>query len=646
MAGALQHRGPDGVGLYLDHALGMVNTRLAIVDVAGGDQPLANEDERFWVMQNGEIYNAPELTEQLVALGHRFRTHCDTEVLVHAYEQWGTGALQRLNGPFAFAIWDRVREELFLARDRLGIRPLFIAETGGAFLFGSECKALLCDQRLPSELDPRGLLDTFSLWATGPERSAFRAIRELPPGHAVFVGQDRIPREWCWWELRFAPPSEQRAEEEDSLAGELLELLTDATRLRLRADVPVGAYLSGGLDSSAIAALVKRGTNQTLRSFGVQFTDLRFDERDHQLRMSEALGIGLQSLEVDGRTIAEAFPEVVRLAEKPMLRTAPVPLFLLSRLVRDSGFKVVLTGEGADEVFAGYNIFKENKVRRFWARQPQSKCRPLLLSRLYPYLATDLASTGPFGQAFFARGLTETQDPLYSHRIRFANAKRARLMMSPELIRNAGKDHDPEATLVAGLPAAYQSFTSLGRAQYLEMRTFLQGYLLHTQGDRMLMGNAVEGRFPFLDHRIVEFACALPDRLKLRGLQEKYLLRKAVSPLLPQEISTRPKRPYRAPIHQAFIGPKAPDWVGDVLSQASILKAGLFHPGRVKALVDKCRKGFGGAVSEMDEMSLVGILSTMLLHEQFVVNKQRTTPLQPTRAIHGDSRGLSTDKPA
>jgi len=635
MAGELQHRGPDGTGLYLDGPFGMVNTRLAIVDLEGGDQPLPNEDGRLWVMQNGEIYNAPELRTELETLGHRFATHCDTEVLVHAWEQWGTACLDRLNGAFAFAVWDREQRELFLARDRFGIRPLFLAELDGAWAWASEGKALLRHPKLSRALDPLALVETLSLWAPAPDRSAFAGVRELAPGCFLRIGPEGAIEERCWWDLRFASPEEVRRESEEELAEELLALLEDATRLRLRADVPVGAYISGGLDSSATAAIVRRLTTQTLRSFAVCFEDPQFDERKYQTQMAKKLETEITSVEVRGPEIAEIFPEVVRLAEKPLLRTAPAPLLLLSQEVRRNGFKVVLTGEGADEVFAGYNIFREDKVRRFWAKDPDSELRPLLLRRLYPYLSQDLGRASAFTKAFFGKRLGETDHPLYSHLIRFENTARCQRLLDRSVLERAAAEGDPAQRLIGRLPPAFENFSPLARAQYLEIRTFLQGYLLHSQGDRMLMGNSVEGRFPFLDHRLAEFAARLPDRMRLRGLREKHLLRKAVAPLLPPEIVRRDKRPYRAPILRAFVGPDAPEFVEELLSPEALSKAGCFQAKGVGRLLDKCQRNLERGVGEVDEMALVAVLSTMLLHRCLVEKPQLAAPARPTKLVQG-----------
>lgn len=638
MAGELRHRGPDGTGLLLDGSFGMVNTRLSIVDLAGGDQPIGNEDGRYWVMQNGEIYNHPELRRELESHGHRFGTTSDTEVIVHAFEQWGPGCLDRMNGAFAFAVWDRTLQELFLARDRLGIRPLFLAETPDALVFASEAKALFRHPSVSRQLDPVGLIETFTLWGTSPDRSAFAGIRELAPGTFLRVDREGRREERSWWQIPFSRDEPLRSESEEALADEVYEVLRDATALRLRADVPVGAYLSGGLDSSTTAAIVRELSSRELRCFSVRFRDQRFDEGPHQHRMAKLLGVELESLEVDDSDIAAAFPEVIRLCEKPMARTAPAPLLLLSRLVRDSGFKVVLTGEGADEVFAGYNIFREDKIRRFWARQPTSTARPLLLRRLYPYLSRDLGRTGAFLGAFFGRHLTETEDPLYSHRIRFGNGARMTRLLHSDVVAAARPGGTPEERLIQRLPPEVRRASPLSRAQDLEIRTFLQGYLLHSQGDRMLMGHSVEGRFPFLDHRLAELAARIPDRLRIRALREKHILRKAAARLLPDDVAARPKMPYRAPISRAFLGPNAPSWVTELMDPQTLRRAGLFDEKRVTRLITKCRDNLEQGSSEVDEMALVGAISTMLLHDALVERPSLAPPLPPTKVVQWNRR--------
>jgi len=635
MAGELAHRGPDGVGLYLGGPFGMVSTRLAIIDLAGGDQPLSNENGRYWVMQNGEIYNYPELMAELEALGHRFSTRSDTEVVVHAFEEWGVGFLDRLNGEFALAIFDHATKRLLIARDRFGIRPLFTAEFGNDFLFASEAKALLRHPGAERRIDPFAVVETFTIWAVQPDRSAFPGISELPAGHYRWIGPEGPEEATRWWDIGFGPREGMRHGSVGELQEELLALLDDATRIRLRADVPVGVYLSGGLDSSATTALARRHTRGPLEAFSVSFVDQRFDESAFQQRMAQELGVNLRTLKVSDADVAAAFPDVVRSAEKPMLRTAPAPLLLLSRSVRDAGFKVVLTGEGSDELLGGYNLFQEAMVRRFWARQPDSKLRPRLLGELYPYLSRDLQLGGGFMAEFFKTGMLDLDDPLYSHRPRFRTTARNLRFLSPDTLATRSTVGDPEARVIDRLPAGYAAMGPLGQAQYLEIITFLTGFLLHSQGDRMLAANSVEGRFPFLDVNVAEFAAGLPERLRLRDLREKYLLRKALTGVLPDEINKRPKRPYRAPILGAFFGPGAPGYVGELLAPERLAATGLFNVPHVVKLTEKARRYAEIGFSESDEMGLVGVLSTMLLDETTVANPRLARPAVPTRVAEG-----------
>jgi len=611
----------------------MVNNRLAIVDVFGGEQPLASTSGRYWVMQNGEIYNHLELRSELEGLGHRFASHCDTEVLVNAYEEWGLGCLSRLNGDFAFAVWDRETQELVLARDRFGARPLFLAEHDGGIAFASELKALLRHPRARRELDPLGIVESLTTWSVAPDRSAFAGIRELAPAHILIFGPEGLRDERRWWDLDFGQRDDPRPEAE--LAEELLALLDDSVRLRLRADVPVGAYISGGLDSSAVAALARRHVSRSLETFGVGFADARFDESVFQDRMAAALGTRLTRARVGAGEIARSLPAAVVHAEQPTLRTALAPMLRLSGAVQDAGLKVVLTGEGADELFGGYDLFLENKVRRFWAREPGSRLRPLLLARPYPALAADLARPRSFARDFFARGLSDTDDPLYSHRIRFANTSRCVRLLSPEAVAAAAAAGDVTERLRARLPAGFGRFSPLGKAQYLEIATFLNGYLLHAQGDRMLMGHSIEGRFPYLDYRVAELAARLPDSMRVRGLREKHLLRRAVAPVLPLEVLERRKQAYRAPILRAFVGPDAPPYVAELTAPGRLAEAGLLDPTAVSRLLTKCRERVDVGVSETDEMALVGSISVMLLHEHLVARPVLAAPARPTKVVQG-----------
>lgn len=621
MLGLIRHRGPDEFGIYRDGRIGMGNARLSIIDLSTGSQPIANEDETVWIVFNGEIFNYVELRPELEARGHRFTTASDTEVIVHLYEQHGPHCVEFLNGQFAFAIWDRRPEAgggaLFMARDRVGIRPLFYTVADGALVFGSEIKTILAHPAVSARLDLTSLAQVFTFWTTLAPRTVFEGIVEVPPGHTLLAHDGQITVE-RYWGLSFPEDGREDSLSDDEYVAGLRDLLVDATQIRLRADVPVGAYLSGGLDSSTITALIRNYTSNYLKTFSIAFTDPAFDERTHQERMVEFLGTDHRRIECADADVGRIFPDVIWHTEWPILRTSPAPMFMLSQLVQQNGIKVVLTGEGADEFLGGYNIFKEAKLRRFWAQDPDSAMRPLLLQRLYPYVQ-GLADSGSFMEAFFRKGLTETDRPDYSHTIRWANNAPLRRFFSTE-IQAALNGYDPVAEAVAGLQrhSAFERWTPLARAQYIEASIFMSEYLLSSQGDRMLMAHSVEGRFPFLDYRVIEFASRIPPRLKIRGLNEKYVLKRAMQGMLPKSVYARTKQPYRAPIHRSFFGPHAPAYVSELLSPAAIRVAGYFQPQAVSRLAQKAQGAH--PLSERENMALAGVLSTQLLHRQFVEN--------------------------
>jgi asparagine synthase (glutamine-hydrolysing) len=624
MLGAVRHRGPDGAGTHFDASVGLGHARLSILDLEGGAQPLANEDRSVWISFNGEVFNHVELRRQLIGRGHRFRTHSDTETVVHAYEDLGTHCVDELNGDFAFALWDARRRRLVLARDRMGVRPVYYTVRDGVLVFASEVKALLRFPGVEARLDPVALDQSFTFWFPLAPRTPWSGIHELPPGHVLVAERGRVALE-RYWRLDYpsadrpgrGPALDRRGE--DAIAEELESLLIDATRIRLRADVPVGAYLSGGFDSSATTALARLFPGAGLRTFSLAFESAEFDESEYQRQVVAALRTEHSSVRCTRADIGERFPEVVRHTERPVLRTAPAPLYLLSRHVRASGFKVVVTGEGADEVLGGYDIFKEAKVRRFWARRPESRWRPMLLGRLYPYLSGVQKQTQPYLKAFFGAGLDRPDDPLFSHLPRFRLTARAKAFFSPEL-RAALGGYDAMQELRESLPAEFASWHPLSQAQYLETAHLLPGYILSSQGDRVAMAHAVEGRFPFLDHRVVELAARIPPRLKLKGLREKHILKRAVAKYLPKTIAERPKQPYRAPESECFSGPGAPDYARALLSRSAVARAGLFDPAAVEKLAAKCDKcgGSGATIGVGDNMALVGILSTQLLDRHYI----------------------------
>jgi asparagine synthase (glutamine-hydrolysing) len=615
MLGILSYRGPDESGLYADDWVGLGHVRLSIIDLSGGCQPIHNEDETLWIIYNGETFNYPELRQSLMSKGHRFYTSTDTEVIVHLYEEKGSSCLDDLNGQFAFAIWDSKKKKLFLARDRFGILPLYYTIHNDRIIFASEIKSIFMASEFQREIDPMAIDQIFTFWTPLPGRTLFRNVYEIPPGHYLTVSERKIDLR-KYWDPPFFPPSEHYPGPFEEVCERLLELIEDAIRIRLRADVPVGCYVSGGLDSSGIAALVRKRFTNRLRTFGIRFEEEAFDEGEYQDHLVSFLQTDHTNIRVTNEEISTSFAEVLWHCEKPLLRTAPVPLFLLAKTVRENGFKVVVTGEGADEVFGGYNIFREMKARRFWARHPDSKFRPVLIRKLYPYIFKNHLAPERFLQSFFGSGLDKTDDPLFSHLIRWQNTGRIKTFFSEDLKAEVDSYSGYE-DLKQYLPPSYRTWDDLSKAQYLEILLFMSNYLLSSQGDRVAMAHAVETRPPYLDHRIIDFMGRIPPRWKISGLHEKHILKKTFESILPERILRRPKQPYRAPIRESLLSGSSP-YEAEFLSDHSLEEARLFDLTKVKKLLNKLKAT--RHASEVDSMALAGILSSQILYEQFITH--------------------------
>ncbi|HTP30327.1 MAG TPA: asparagine synthase (glutamine-hydrolyzing) [Anaeromyxobacteraceae bacterium] len=603
MTASLCHRGPDAQrGLLLDGAA-LGHARLAIVDLEGGVQPMRDPRTGVAIVFNGEIFNYVELREELGQ--YPFRTRSDTEVLLAAYLRWGAGCLERFNGQFAFALFDPRTGEFFLARDRVGILPLYYALPENGIAFASEAKALVAGGFADGTLDGRGVKQAMQLWSTVPPRTCLAGISALPPGCLGRFADGRLEVR-RWWDLdlddaRVEPIEERTAVER---VGEVLE---DAVRLRLRADVPVAAYLSGGLDSSILCAIAQRQLGGTLSTFSVVFADPRFDESRYQEEVAAALATRHHAITATGELTGELLPEVVRHAEQVLIRSAPAPLLALSRDVRRNQVKVVLTGEGSDEVLLGYDLYRETLARVFWARRPSSRCRPAILRRLYPYLPMAMQGDAILRQVY-GIGLEEPDSPGFSHLVRWAATARLFRLFAEEFAV-ATADEDPVATLLGTMPQRARRWRPLARAQWLEMHTLLAGNLLGPQGDRMLMGGSVEGRFPFLDHRLIDLAASLPDGLKLRGLAGKRVLQSYAAGKIPAAVLDRPKFPYRAP--PAWAGSSAPAWARELLAPEAVRRVGIFDPDKVRRLIAKLEGS--GPVSEVDSMGITAIATAQLL---------------------------------
>ena len=617
MLSVIHHRGPDESGIYLSKNIGLGSVRLSIIDIDSGQQPLSDESENYWIVYNGEIFNHEDLRKDLERKGVRFKTNCDTEVVVQMYAMYGANCLQHFNGQFAFCIWNKKEEELFLARDRVGIRPLYYWAQDHSFAFCSEIKGLFILDRVDRTISTESLAQIFTFWTTISPNTPFEKIYELPPGHQMLVKGSEIQIK-KYWSLVFPEKGSGYSGSLTDATEELGDLLKDAVKIRLRADVPVAAYLSGGLDSSVTTSLINEINPGILNTFSIGFKDKDFDETIYQEEASKYFNTNHTAFECSSEEIAEQFQNTVWHTEFPILRTSPTPMMMLSKKVRERNIKVVLTGEGADEFLAGYNIFKEAKVRRFWTREPDSAIRPKLLSRLYPYLPMMKEANNTMAlKMFFGYKLMETENPFYSHLLRWKNTSRIKSFFSDELSANLN-GYNPLNELYPKLPDNFMNWSELGRSQYLEATVFMSGYLLSSQGDRMAMANSVEGRYPFLDYRIIEFCNNLPDHFKLNCLNEKFLLKKISAGKIPASITKRSKQPYRAPIATTFFNSGAPAYISDILSSTSLQTYGIFHLQKVNSLIKKIQQQKN--ISETDQMAIAGILSTQLLYKMFIQN--------------------------
>jgi asparagine synthase (glutamine-hydrolysing) len=613
MLQSIRHRGPDESGIYLSDEIVLGSVRLSIIDISTGQQPLSNSNRDIWIVFNGEIFNYIELRNELIQKGHQFSTQSDTEVIVYLYQQYGIDFINRLNGQFAIAIWDNRKKELILIRDRVGIRPLFYTIRNKELYFASEIKALLVHPAIHAVVSPESLSQIFTFWTCLTPQTPFKDIFELPPGHYLIYKKGGISIK-PFWQLEFPEKGDYSQLSLNDSLEKFDELLTDATRIRLRADVPVAAYLSGGLDSTVTTSIIRELVPDMLQTFSIGFSEKDYDETGFQQIASNYFKTRHAGITIKSSEIAGLIPKVIWHCESPLLRTAPAPMFALSKHVRDHSIKVVITGEGADEFLAGYDIFKELKIRHFWAKQPASKLRPLLLKKLYPYIPQIRDASSNALKFFFGYKLSEINSPIYSHLLRWNNGNQIKKYLSGQYTQLLN-GYQPVQHLMDNVEQKIANFDSLSKAQWLESTIFLSGYLLSSQGDRMGMANSVEGRYPFLDYRVIEFCARLNPDFKLNGLNEKYLLKKFAKGKIPDEILKRPKQAYRAPIHKSLISEQSPLYVNEMLASETIRKHGIFDEAKTEEFIKKLRSGKD--TSEIDDMVLMAILSTSLVIEQF-----------------------------
>lgn len=606
----LSHRGPDGRGQWSDPGVTLGHARLQLVGGENGHQPIVDESGRIVLVCAGEIFNHKELRASLEKKGHRFRTASDCEVMLHIFEEEGTVGFTRLNGQWAAAIWDGRVRKLYLTRDRFGIAPLFYRQEGSTFRFASEIKAFFADDHFTARPDPYAFDQWLRFWTPVPGRTFFEGVSEVRPGHVLEVDGSTITERPYW-----TPTGEPfGGADENEASSRLRELLDDSVRLRLGTPERVAIYLSGGLDSSAVAESASRAGRADLECFHANLDAGRLNEDGPFARdVATRLGLPLHAIRYAPATALDHLDRMVWHTEEPFIRAGALPFERLSEAAHHAGVKAVLTGEGADELFLGYDVFLETRLREY-ASRPGSRrtLRRRLALRLYPEVfEAGRKDAGAFWVDSFFPESSLPGDPFFSHAVRWSKAVHLRRYLSKPLLDRLAS-YDPTAELEAALPKNFRSYAPVERAQQIEIALFLPKYLLSVQGDRAGMAHSVETRHPFLDHRIAEFALGLPRCYKQRGLHGKRILRQACRGKLPEAVLSRRKRPYRTPT----IATEA-DWerIMERLNPAAVRRAGLFDPEAVAFLANKAR---GGGLGEIEGMALDAVLSGQAFHEVFV----------------------------
>lgn len=571
MTGAITHRGPDDEGIHIEPGVALGARRLSIVDLAGGHQPIANESGRVWVAFNGELFEYPEIRERLLSKGHHLATRCDTEAWVHLWEDHGPGMFEHARGQFAVSLYDRDARTMILGRDRVGICPLYYAEADGWLIWGSEIKAILASGLVTARPNVKGLDYFFNFFSATPEQSVFEGIRAIAPGHFLKVKDGRVETH-KYWDLNFPDDGDERVAADPSiLVDELERLLSRATQIRLRGDVPVGSYISGGLDSTVILGLATRERGGPVDSYTIALQNAGPDERDKAIEAASSLGSPLTMVTMEKKDVAASIPELIRAAEMPILDTSAGCLLRLAQAVNESGNKVVLTGEGADEALAGYAWFKSGTARERFRRRFGSVVPALLRRGLLRMIDSD---TRARHDRFPIQGKRTAQQDLYDW------LGQGRSLVYGESMWQGLDGYNPYEDIDIPNPN-FGRWNWLNQSLYVGYKMMLAGMLLHAKGDRVTMNASVEGRYPILDDRVIEFCATLHPQYKLNGRIDKWLLRQVAAKTLPTQIANRKKTMFRANRADSFLGPDRPAWVDQLLSEESLRKTGYFDPAKI-----------------------------------------------------------------
>jgi asparagine synthase (glutamine-hydrolysing) len=609
MLKAIVHRGPDDQGVHTEPGLALGSRRLSIVDLLGGHQPISNETDDVWVAFNGELFDFPELRADLIARGHHLATNCDTELWVHLYEDFGERVFAEAKGQFAVSLWDQSRRTLYLGRDRVGICPLHYAEHDGWLLWASEIKALFASGMITPRPDVRGINYFFTFISPGTTRTCFEGVKSVPPGHYLRIRDGSIDLRQ-YWDLDFPDAGDERRFADPRTAVDELEhLLRRAVRRRLLGDVPVVSYISGGLDSTTVLGLSMQEAGHPLPAFTISLDQAGSDELRQATESAAALGSPLTTVTMDRSRIATAYPELIAAAESPVLDTSCACLLRLSEAVHNAGYKVALTGEGADEALAGYLWFRAERMGIQFGKW----CGQGALRLLQRAVLATIGGNGEHRPPWMAmNGVRTVQQELTEL---FAQT-RERLFSAAMWERLDG--HSPYADLDLTNPRIAR-WDPLNRSLYVGYKTMLPGLLLNGKGDRVAMHSSVETRYPFLDEDVIRFCAAIDPNFKLNGGTNKWLLRRVAEKILPPMIAGRPKTMFRATMSPTFLGPGRPAWVDQVLSQESLARTGYFDPqavASVRAWQSRAPR-FTTARNFTFDMAMTSVIATQLWHHVY-----------------------------
>jgi asparagine synthase (glutamine-hydrolysing) len=608
MTGALAHRGPNDEHLHSEPGLALGVRRLSVIDLAGGRQPLSNEVGDVWVAFEGELYDYPELREQLLARGHRLATRCDTEAWVHLYEDEREAVFGQARGQWAVSLWDRNRRTLWLGRDRVGISPLFYAEADGWLLWASEIKSLLASGLVTPRPDVRGIDYFFNFFALPNRHTLFQGIQSLPPGHCIRVQDGRLTMRQ-YWDLDFPDAGSERHYDDPQVAARELEgVLRGAVRRRLVGEVPLSCYISGGLDSTVILGLAcqERGEPVPSLTIGLDKSGPA-DERSKAAESAGYLGSPLTTVNVTEADIINSYPQLIAAAEGPVMDTSCVGTLLLAAANRRAGNIVALTGEGADEGLAGYIWFRWHRAQLVLNRFGW----PIDRSVRHIAMSWLIGGGRSHQPSFYGTGGLRTAQQFAWELI----AQSRERLYSPGLWERLGGYSAYDDLPV---PERMKKWHSLNQSLYLAYKVMLPGMLLAAKGDRATRQAATEGRYPFLDERVVDFCAGLPPRFKLRWLTDKWLLRRVAANVLPAPIANRKKTMFRANMGKAFVRADRPRWVDQLLSPESLRATGYFEPAAVRLAEEAQRNKPRKSLYRFSmDMGLVGVISTQLWHHLY-----------------------------